>query len=151
MRVYAICELFASLCNSVFCSVCLIARLSAAAMFCLPVATPCNLHPPAAIPPLPPLLPFAEIWSRFGQTTTPSCEVRSRALPQYKTCTWVSSGLMGCWLGCWRWPTFSGQSALADCVQIWAEMPTATSTTATRSGLGGVPARPGQPWTGGSA
>ena len=37
--------------------------------------------------------------------------MRARALPQCKTCTWVSSGPMGCCC-CWRWPTFSGQSAV---------------------------------------
>ena len=74
---------------------------------------------------------------------TPSWEVRAQ-LPQCKTCTCLM-------FGCWCWPTFSGQCVCAgDCLQICAEMAststTNSSTTATRSRLGGVPARAALDW-----
>ena len=56
--------------------------------------------------------------------------------------------MFGC---CWCWPTFSGQCVCAaNCLQICAEMAststTNSSTTATRSRLGGVPARAALDW-----
>ena len=76
-------------------------------MFCsgqfCSAAPSCNLHPPAA-----PACHSPKYEADSGKQHLHLLGKCARVLPQCKTCTWVSSGPMGC---CWRWPTFFGQSA----------------------------------------
>ena len=144
---YAFYELSVCLCTFVFRSVCLMARLSHVLFW--PVLFSCTFVQSA--PACSTSLPFAEIRSRFWQTTpSPSREVRARIAAMqnmHMGLVW-SDGLLLALAHFFR-PVCAGE---ADCVRIWAEMPTTSTSTATWSGLGGVPARPGQqPWSGGSA